>query len=202
MPISTTSAIVFLVAWLMVVLGMIFSIAEDVATARFRPWAYRVGPVLFRGRRRIPAPLFRSNTAPAEETETGLFKMIAPGIGLFHARLTDLPRWPWPLPQLPLERIFPKGSAKGTIRWAGLEAEVEVRLSLGPSATGTAWLAAATVLCIIALRDPELHRFAVIALPIAWMFVLGLLWVSIWQDRRRLARVLDELEKWFNRAAA
>ncbi len=202
MVISTTGVVLFITAWFGVVLGGVFSLIEAVATARFSPWPYRLGPLLFRRRRAMPAPLFRLDASLPEETESGLFKMIAPGEGLFHARITDF-QWPfWPLPRPPFERFLPKGSGKGTIRWRGAEAEVEARLSLGAIISGTAWVAAVTVWAIIAMPDPELHRIALIALAVGWGFALGIIALSIRQDRRRMFRVLDELDKWFGRAAA
>jgi hypothetical protein len=92
----------------------VLALCEFLGALHFSPWAFRLGLCVRRESRRLPVP-----TTAAFETPTARFAVVGPGVCLFRWKM-DLFFSDFRTPSL----------IKGTIRWEGDQATVEIRYPL------------------------------------------------------------------------
>ena len=187
--VSSLGAAIFIIAWSVAVLAMLFAVVEDIAAWRFARWPFRMGPRILRMRVVLPQPLTVVAGSNVVTTDSGRCKVFGPDLCVFR-------------PHVPLfgPGVRTPYGIRATVRWEGPHADIEGRLPLGSILVGATWLAGATIWCIIAWPAPAFRTVAPLALLGSWAFVGLLTWWGIWFELRRTRRIVEEVGRAFARA--
>lgn len=156
-------------------------VAEWIAVLRFSRWAYRLGPVVLSGQRRLPRP-------PAElghtfGTEKGQFQLVEPGVCLFRPRT----RW---------LSVLDAFAVAGVLSWSedGDDVRIEGRVPLSTMVFLGAWAVGWAVAGYYTgyTGGDQLVSWGVALCSPA--VVLGSWYLLIPLEAARANRVVDELE--------
>ena len=188
--ISPLGAAFFFAAVAIVFLGIVISILEALAAWRFVPWVFRFGPRILKMQVALPHPQLPLAYGEPGTTTTGRFRMADIEECLFRPRqsLSWTVHTPFPI--------------RGVIAWRGSQALVEGRLPLGGFIAYGAWVLGLTIWCILAWPDPQIAPLAPWILVGGWVFATLICWWSIWFELKRARRIVAELTRVFETAAA
>src|ERR1044071_3244292 len=82
MAIGPVGAAVFIVAWVLLVASMVYSVVEGVSFFVLQPWVFRHGPIVLRQHRLSPNLAARTSRT-IQLTESGRFRFIEPNMAVF-----------------------------------------------------------------------------------------------------------------------
>ena len=181
MAIGPVGAVPFIVAWVLLVASMVYSVVEAASFFALQPWAFRHGPIVLRQHCLSPNQVGRTSRA-IQLTESGRFRFIEPnravfcfGRNWFGTRLrTAVP-------------------IKGTIEWRDGSAEISGRLPVGTLLVSCFWLLCAAVWSILAAfsRQGSWKFLWVLPAAAAFGFLMGPTFLPL--EKRRALKVADEI---------
>jgi hypothetical protein len=179
--ITTAAAGLFVAAWVVGVAAWFLGIAEMIATARFVPEVYRIGPCLLRAQVAIRRPIWPRSTAPTGKTASGRFKISGPEEVLFRPHMLGFG----------IQTPFP---VKGIVRWRGVQANVEGRPLLASVVFFGAWLVGWTMGGMLALASPAAGAQGLLFLLIGWLGCGAIVSFSLWFELRKARAIITELD--------
>jgi hypothetical protein len=178
----------FLAIWLLLILGLLLCVAEDIARISLREWAFRRGFIVLRAT--LPAtigpPVFREGI---HVTKSARYRLTTPDTALFSYRSPKLGRG-----------LHTPVVLKGRIKWSGSSAEVVGRLPVALVVFQGAWVGLAVTFGLAVGFQEQMRVLWVVPLAIAFALLTGPAWIPF--EKRRSMKAAAEIIGWNNAANA
>jgi hypothetical protein len=181
MELVPVGAAAFIVAWVLLVASMVYSVVEGVSFFALQPWAFRHGPIVLRQHCLSPNQAACTSRA-IQLTESGRFRFVEPNMAVFCFGRSWFGM-----------RLRTAVSIKGTIEWRDGSAEIFGRLPVGTLLVSCFWLLCAAVWSILAAfaRQGSWKFLWVLPAAVAFGFLMGPIFLPL--EKRRALRVADEI---------
>ena len=193
-PLEYVAVVMFVIILVVALLSFFYALWESIAIYRLRPNAFGRGRIVLSLARTLPQFDLARLGYERITTATGQFRLLSPTECLFSPRFwgrvsSFRPRTPFPI--------------KGRIRFSGSHAEIEGRAPLGTFLFLGTWALAWPIIPILLYVAGKVSLlYAVRFVGVGLAAVIGMVWSSLFVERRRAQTIVEEIAAHLRERAA